>query len=119
MDNYGVAFSRPPPADQSRTPHYDFRTRIGAVSRRSQSREGRPKSPQVDLAFGSFLNDIFCFGPGPAMASPLHSCRGQNMKHTFEVRDKRTGFAWINNEIIDEFLSEIGPSAFAVYVILA
>jgi hypothetical protein len=41
------------------------------------------------------------------------------MKHTFEVRDKRTGFAWINNEIIDEFLSEIGPSAFAVYVILA
>lgn len=41
------------------------------------------------------------------------------MADTFQVRDNRNGFLWVNNEIVDEFASKIGPTAFLVYAVLA
>jgi DNA-binding MarR family transcriptional regulator len=35
-----------------------------------------------------------------------------------KVRDLRSGFFWLNNEIFDNFLPEIGVNAFSVYAAL-
>jgi hypothetical protein len=35
-----------------------------------------------------------------------------------EIRDRRGGFLWINNEIIDDYASKLGGSALLVYMVL-
>jgi hypothetical protein len=38
---------------------------------------------------------------------------------SFEVRDTRAGFLWINNEVLDDHAPKIGASAFLVYAVIA
>lgn len=35
-----------------------------------------------------------------------------------EIRDRRRGFLWLNNEIVDEFAPKVGPTALLVYLYL-
>jgi hypothetical protein len=43
----------------------------------------------------------------------------RELKQSFEVRDSRDGFLWINNEVVDDLAPKIGASAFLVYAVIA
>ena len=58
--------------------------------------------------------------PTPEGANKQSKTSPPKDRETIEVRDKRYGsWSWFNDEILDEYASEIGPNGIAVYMLFA